>query len=94
MSREEAYQLLAKAITEIQEQSGREVGNLNEDIRPFTDLDGFDSLNGVEVKTLLLEDICFDDKLNFFSPIDGREITLGEIADRIAAVAKAKEMVS
>ena len=42
-------ELLVKAITEIQKQSGRSISSLDDNICPFSDLEGFDSLNGEEV---------------------------------------------
>jgi hypothetical protein len=92
MSRDEALQLVCHAITQIQEQSGRTVDVLNELSRPFVDVDGFDSLNGEEVTALLLEDLSFGPDFNPFTPTDG-DLTIGEIADRLAANATVKQEV-
>ena len=94
MNRDEIRGLLVKAIAEIQKQSGRPVGTLDDDVLPFSNLEGFDSLNGEEVTTLLSEDLAFGDDLNPFEGDDGRELTIGQIADRLASVAKKKEKVS
>jgi acyl carrier protein len=51
--------MVCHAIAEIQEQSGRAVDSITEQSRPFVDVDGFDSLNGEEVTSLLLEELSF-----------------------------------
>lgn len=94
MDRNEVRDLLLEAIAEIQHQSGRPVEMLDDGVRPFSDLEGFDSLNGEEVTIMLLQDLTFQDDLNPFDSDGGEELTIGEIADRIAAVAKHKEKVS
>jgi hypothetical protein len=90
MSRDEALQMVCHAIAQIQEQSGRKVDVLNEHSRPFVDVDGFDSLNGEEVTALLLEELSFGQDFNPFSPADDGDLTIAEIADRLAANATAK----
>ena len=93
MSRDEALQMVCQAIAQIQEQSGRKVDALNERSRPFVDVDGFDSLNGEEVTALLLEDLSFGPDFNPFTPADDGDLTIGEIADRLAANATVKQEV-
>ena len=90
MNRDEALQLVCNAIAQIQTQSGRTIDVLTDDSRPFVDVDGFDSLNGEEVTALLLEDISFGAEINPFDPPDNGDLTIGHIADRIAACATAK----
>lgn len=94
MDRAEIRDLLVKAISDIQQQSGRSVDTLDDDVLPFTDLEGFDSLNGEEVTVLLLECLDFEVDLDPFESDDGEELTIGQIADRLATVAKEKEKVS
>jgi hypothetical protein len=55
------------------------------DVEPF-------SLNGEEVTALLLEDLSFGPDFNPFTPTDG-DLTIGEIADRLAANATVKQEV-
>lgn len=93
MSRDEALQMVCHAIAQIQEQSGRQVDVLNEHLRPFVDVDGFDSLNGEEVTALLLEDLSFEPDFNPFTPADNGDLTIGEIADRLAANATLRQEV-
>jgi len=93
MSRDEALQMVCHAIAQIQEQSGRMIDVLNEHSRPFVDVDGFDSLNGEEVTALLLEDLSFGPDFNPFSPADDGDLTIGKIADRLAANARVKQEV-
>lgn len=94
MDRSQALELLLKAITEIQHQSGRTQVPLDDEVRPFSDLDGFDSLNAEEVTIMLLDELAFEQDFNPFDAGSEVELTIGQIADRIAAVAKYKEKVS
>jgi len=93
MSRDEVLQMVCDAIAQIQEQSGRAVDLLTEHSRPFVDVDGFDSLNGEEVTALLLEYLSFGADFNPFTPTDNGDLTIGEIADRLAANATVKQEV-
>jgi len=93
MDRDEALKMVCHAIAEIQEQSGRGVDSITEQSRPFVDVDGFDSLNGEEVTALLLEDLSFGPDFNPFTPLDNGDLTIGEIADRLAANATVKQGV-
>ena len=90
MSRDEALQMVCNAIGQIQTESGRAVDVLTENSRPFVDVDGFDSLNGEEVTAHLLEEISYEADLNPFAPVDDGDLTIGEIAGRIAAGATVK----
>ena len=91
MNRDEALQLVCNAIAQIQTQSGRAIDVLTENSRPFVDIEGFDSLNGEEVTALLLEDISFGADINPFAPNDDGDLTIGDIADRIAACPTVKQ---
>ena len=91
MNRDEALQLVCNAIAQIQTQSGRAIDVLTENSRPFVDVDGFDSLNGEEATALLLEDISFGADINPFAPADDGDLTIGNIADRIAVCATVKQ---
>jgi len=91
MNRDEALQLVCNAIAQIQTQSGRAIDVLTENSRPFVDIEGFDSLNGEEVTALLLEDISFGPDINPFAPNDDGDLTIGDIADRIAACPTVKQ---
>jgi hypothetical protein len=93
MNRDEALHMVCHAITQIQEQSGRAIDLLNENSRPFIDVDGFDSLNGEEVTGLLLEVLSFGPDFNPFTPTDDGDLTIGEIADRLVANATVKQEV-
>ncbi len=85
--------LLIDAINEIQHHSGRPVAELDESLCPFSDIEGFDSLNGEEVINLLHEKLDFDDDFDPFESDNRDELTIGEIADALAAAAKEKEKV-
>jgi hypothetical protein len=94
MDREEVRRMLVTAISEIQENSGRVVGALDDNVRPLVDLEGFDSLNGEEVTTMLLEDLILNDDPNPFASEDDHDLTIGEITDRLAKTAMRREKVS
>lgn len=94
MDRDEVRNLLVKAIAEIQHKSGRPVDTIDDEMRPMSDLEGFDSLNSEEVTVILLEDLVFDEDVNPFAGDDGGELTIGQIADRLAKISKRKEKVS
>ena len=49
MTRQEAFDLLVNAITDLQEQSGDEVPALDPGTVPIKGIPGFDSLRGVEI---------------------------------------------
>jgi hypothetical protein len=93
MSRDEALQMVCNAIAQIQEKSGRKIDVLNEHSCPFVDVDGFDSLNGEEATALLLEGLSFGPDFNPFTPAENGDLTIGEIADRLAANAIVKQEV-
>jgi len=93
MTRDETLHMVCAAITLIQKQSGRMVNLLSEDSCPFRDVDGFDSLNGQEVTAILLEDLPLGADFNPFTPPKDGDLTIGEIADRVAANLAAKQEV-
>jgi acyl carrier protein len=72
------------AITEIQLNSGRTVGYIDDELRPMNDLQGFDSLNAVEVSCLLSESINRSVKAELLlSTPFGRPKSVGEIVNAI-----------
>lgn len=91
MDRNDVRTLVLNAINEIQKQSGRPMETLEDNIRPFSDLEGFDSLNGEEVTVILREDLLFGDDMNPFESEKDDELTIREIVDRLARMAKHKE---
>jgi hypothetical protein len=93
MSQDEVLPMICAAIAQIQKQSGRAVELLTETSCPFKDVDGFDSLNGEEVTALLLEELSFGPDFNPFAAGDEGDLTIGEIANRLAAHATTKQEV-
>ena len=98
MDREEAIAKVVEAVTLVQESSGRSMRHIGSNTRPVSDLDDFDSLNGVEATVILSESLGYDipDNYNPFVSEDGRRaLSVGEIADNICSLAgaevKAKE---
>jgi acyl carrier protein len=94
MDRDSVRDFLVKVIAEVQEQSGREIASFDDDTKPFSDLEGFDSLNGEEVTILLREELSFPEDVNPFDSDNEEELTIGQIADHIASLATPKEKAS
>ena len=84
MDREHVIQKVLEAVSSSQSASGREVGSLVPETRPFRDIEGFDSMSGVEATAFLSK--SFDRELpdTVFIPDKGKRIlSINEIADNI-----------
>ena len=89
MTKETIETALCECIEEIQEMSGEEAAEVSPETCPIVELEGFDSLRGVEA-TVLLElklDLAIDaskGNVNLFVSPDGQSaMTIGEIVQRI-----------
>ena len=86
MERKSVVNEVFSAITWVQEASGRTVVGIGPNTRPFRDVDGFDSLNGVEATVLLSDAVGRDLSDSVFIPKEGnRALSVGEIADNVMA---------
>ena len=94
MQPEEVLNALVEVLTEIQINSGRVVPDITNNTHPIGDLDGFDSLNAVEVGILLSDALSMKIDFEFIlsTPI-GYSPTVGDIVDRIVQTSDHQEGV-
>ena len=84
MDKDGIVRQVIQAVTQVQETSGRSVGNIGPETRPLKDLQGFDSLCGVEATVLLSEAVGRDLPDSVFVPqIGSRLLTVNEVADSV-----------
>lgn len=84
MSSEEIRGTLIRVLIEIQQQSGRSIPDICDDIRPIGDLEGFDSLNAEEAITMLSAQLGNELESDLFiSEGRSRSLRIGEITDRL-----------
>ena len=84
MDRDDIVGQVIEAITQVQKRSGRSIGEINPDTRPFKNLQGFDSLCGVEATVLLSEAVGRDLPDSVLAPGEGsRVLSVNEIADKV-----------
>lgn len=92
MEKMEAVRKVAEAIRTVQQGSGRTPDDITADTHTYAEIDGFDSLNGVEATVILSESLgsagLSDD---LFLPAKGhQDISVGEIADRVCNLLNAE----
>jgi hypothetical protein len=88
---EDLRQLLIEIITEIQTGSGRPTPEIDGDLCPIGDLDGFDSLNGLEVSCELSQRLDYDIKPNLMvSTYPWKQLTINEIVSRLQQAVEAQ----
>ena len=83
--------IVIESVAEIQELSGRPVGHLDDDTKPIKGLEGFDSLNSLEAKHLIMDRLnCeFEGGFNPFISLDGnRALSVREVVKRLKEVLK------
>lgn len=85
MKKPEAVKVVVEVLKTVQQVSGREIGEISEKTCPIGDLDGFDSLCGVEASVELSEKLDFElPGTNVFVNEKGtKALTVGEIAEAI-----------
>lgn len=87
MDKSKIIEKIVAAVTQIQETSGRVVGPYGPGTRPFTDVEGFDSLNGVEATVIISESLSRDLPESIFLAKDGhRRLSIGEIANSLCEI--------
>lgn len=86
MDKHEIVSKVVEAITQVQEASGRPSSGIDASMRPIQDVEGFDSLSGVEATVVLSEALGIDlpEECNPFISRDGkRALSVEEIADSL-----------
>ena len=84
MDRDDLLRCIIQAVIQTQEASGRSIGEIGPDTRPLKDLQGFDSLSGVEATVLLSEAVGCELPDSVFAPQAGnRVLSVNEIGDRV-----------
>lgn len=85
MTQTEIEQALVKAVCRTQESSGRDLIDVTADTRPIGELEGFDSLNGVETTVEAIEIVKKDLPFNnvFVAENKAKALTIREAAKRI-----------
>lgn len=86
MDEKEVMGKIIAVVRQVQETSGRPVGDINPSTRPIGDVPGFDSLNGVEASVILSESLGYEllaDYNTFVSKDGRRALTVSEITDNL-----------
>ena len=90
MNRDEIVQQAIEAVVQVQQASGRSVEGIGPDTRPFKDVEGFDSLSGVEATVLLSETLGQELPDSVFTPEQGTHVlSINEIAHRVVGYTSA-----
>ena len=87
MDKQEVITKVVRTVSHVQELSGRSSVDIGASTRPVRDMEGFDSLSGVEATVMLSESLGVDlpDDYNPFVSKDGkRALSVGEIADALS----------
>ena len=84
MNRDDIVRQVIEAVVEVQQASGRSIDGIGPDTRPFKDVEGFDSLSGVEATVLLSGTLGLDLPDSVFTPEQGSQmLSVNEVADRV-----------
>lgn len=85
MQKDDVVRVVVKVLGDLQALSGRAAGSIGGGTRPVGDLEGFDSLNGVEATIELSGKLGIDlPGVNYFVSEEGdRALSVSEVADRI-----------
>ena len=84
MDKNEVMDKVADSIRQVQETSGRTVAEVSPNTCPFIDIDGFDSLNGIEATLILSDSLGVKLPDSVFLPKEGHQsLSVSEIADSL-----------
>ena len=87
MKREELIKAVLDTLVQIQKISGREVPpDMDSGTKPIGGLQGFDSLNGLELTMMLPDEIEWEGRNLCVSKDGKRALNVGEIVDRLLQV--------
>ena len=87
MDKQEIVTTIVQTVAHVQKVSGRSSVGIGLSTRPVEDVEGFDSLNGVEAIVMLSESLGVDlpEDYNPFISSDGRRaLSVDEIADTLS----------
>ena len=93
MEKQEIVVKVVQVIAQVQELSGRPSKGIDANTRPIGDVEGFDSLSGVEATVVLSETLGIElgDDYNPFISEDGkRALSVDDIAENLRAVVRAE----
>ena len=93
MEKQEIVTKVVQAVAQVQEASGRSSGVIGVSTRPVRDVEGFDSLSGVEATVMLSESLEVhipEDHNPFVSKDWKRGLSVGDIADTLCTYMGAK----
>ena len=84
MDRNNVVSQVIDAVKQVQETSGRTAVGIGPGTRPFRDIQGFDSLSGVEATVLLSQSLGRELPDSVFTPGEGgRTPSVNEIAENV-----------
>ena len=88
MEKQKIVTTVAQTVAQVQAASGRASGGIDASTRPLRDVEGFDSLSGLEATVMLSEFLGVDlpENYNPFISKDGnRALSVSEISDNLSA---------
>ena len=86
MKRDDVLGHVVEAVAQVQRLSGRATSGIGPGTRPIGGLEGFDSLNGVEVTVTLSISLGYEPPDDLFVSSDGKKaLTIAEITDNLCA---------
>ena len=93
MNRVEVVNLLLGVLVTIQQNSGRTAILIHENTYPIGDLDGFDSLNGVEATVELIHRLGIEisGASVFVNEFGTKALSVSEVAERLSAALAIKD---
>ena len=93
MDKDVIVRQVIEAVVQVQQASGRSIEGIGPDTLPFKDVEGFDSLSGVEATVLLSDTVGRDLPDSVFVPEQGnRMLSLAEVADRVLGCTSAAKV--
>ena len=93
MSKDDIVRQVIEAVVQVQQASGRSAEGIEPDTRPFKDVEGFDSLSGIEATVLLSETLGRDLPDSVFTPEQGDHVlSVNEVADRVLGYTNAAKV--
>ena len=89
MDKSQIVETVLSAVRQVQEVSGRPLGEIDSRTRPIGDVEGFDSLSGIDAIVILSESLGYDlpdDRNPFISKDRRRALSVSEMADNLLEI--------